>query len=340
MEDETLKQSIEKVMDEEMFSGAVMINKGSRTLFTSAAGFANRADQLPNTVDTRFGIASGCKLFTAIAVCQLAEQGKILLDDRLKDCLDIEFSGFDENITVHHLLTHSAGIPDYFDEAVMDDFEDLWKLTPMYLLRTLEDFLPLFRDGQMMFRPGEKFHYNNAGYILLGLIIEQQSGLSFQEYVEREIFKPCGMDRSGYFALDQLPGSTAYGYLDMEDGSYKTNIYSIPATGGADGGAFVTAPDMVKLWDGLLGHKLLSEEYTRLLMTPHIHVKKGVSYGYGMWINDRDGSIYKYHVMGYDPGVSFHSAYYPDADARITAVSNLSSGAFAVMKAAEEAMFL
>ncbi len=327
-------------MKDETFSGSVMITKGSRPLVKTALGFANRADAMQNTIDTRFGIASGCKLFTAIAICQLAEQGKISFDSMLKDCLDIKFAGFDETITLHHLLIHSAGVPDYFDEEIMDDFEDLWKQTPMYLLRKLEDFLPMFQDGKMMFPPGEKFHYNNAGYILLGLIIEQQTGLTFQEYVEREIFEPCGMERSGYFALDRLPGNTAYGYIEMGGGSYKTNIYSIPARGGADGGAFVTAPDMVKLWDGLLDYKLLSEEYTRLLMTPHIRVKEGVSYGYGMWLNDRDGSICKYHVMGYDPGVNFHSAYYPDGDARVVIASNMSSGAFAVMKAAEEAMFI
>lgn len=331
-----VSESIEKVINNEEFSGVVFVKDNNRVLYESAYGHFNRAEAQLNTVHTRFGIASGCKLFTAIAICQLVENGKLSFDTRLKDCLDEVFPHFDRDVTIHHLLTHSSGIPDYFDEETMDNYEDLWKQTPMYLLKGLNDFLPLFKNEKMMFKPGERFHYNNAAFIVLGLIVEQHTSLSFTDYIETNLFKKCGMNDSGYFSLDRLPKNTAYGYIDNDDGTWKTNVYSIPIKGGADGGAFITAPDMIKLWEALLNYRLLSEKYTKLLMTSQIQVKEGVDYGYGIWINKRSSTIFKYHVMGYDPGVSFHSAVYPESGIKLAVPSNKSSGPYKIMEAIEE----
>lgn len=318
-------------------SGVVYMKHGDEVVSESAYGYANRAEELSNTVKTRFGIASGCKLFTAIGICQLIEKGIISFETTLKECLNIDFPNFDENITIHHLLTHTSGMPDYFDEEVMNDFEDLWKDRPVYKMTTLKDFLPLFQTNHMMFQPGDRFHYNNAGYIVLGLIIEQQTGRLFSDYIESEVFKRCGMIDSGYFSLDQLPNNTAMGYVDnQEDGTWRTNIYSIPAKGGADGGAFITAPDMIKLWEALLNHTLLSKEFTHSLLHPHVNVKGDVHYGYGLWINKRNENILKYHVMGYDPGVSFRSSIYPNHDIKLVIPSNKDSGPFDVTKAIED----
>ncbi|MEY8351202.1 serine hydrolase [Bacillus cereus] len=328
-------KAIHNIIDEQ-FSGAISIKDNHEVLFESAFGYANRADQKLNTVHTRFGIASGCKLFTAIAICQLVEKGFLSFETRLEDCLNIQFPHFNKEITIHHLLTHSSGIPDYFDEQVMENFEDLWKQTPMYLLNDAKDFLPLFQSGEMMFQPGEKFHYNNAGFIVLGLIVEQQSGLSFTDYIEANLFQRCGMNDSGYFPLDRLPKNTAYGYIDNKDGTWRTNTYSIPLKGGADGGAFITPSDMIKFWEALFNHQLLSKECTETLLHSQIHVKDGIDYGYGLWITKSEGSIIKYHVMGYDPGVSFHSAFYPKSGIMAAILSNKSSGAFEVMKGIEE----
>jgi CubicO group peptidase (beta-lactamase class C family) len=322
------------------FSGTIYVKDNNEVLLDTAFGYANRADEKLNTIDTRFGIASGCKLFTAIAICQLVEKGLITFETRLKDCLNIHFPHFDENITIHHLLTHSSGITDYFDEEVMGDFEDLWKQTPMYLLNNLQDFLPLFQEGKMMFQPGERFHYNNAGFIVLGLIVEQQSGLSFTDYIESNLFKRCGMNDSGYFCLDQLPKNTAYGYIDNKDGTWRTNSYSIPIKGGADGGAFITAPDMIKCWEALFNYELVSKQYTELLLKPHIHDKDEVHYGYGIWIDKSGESVSKYHVMGYDPGVSFHAAFYPKSGIKLVIPSNEGSGPFKIMEKIEEILEL
>lgn len=331
-----MKQLIDTAQKESQFSGSILLKQEDSVLVESTFGYANRSEQLNNTRDTRFGIASGCKIFTAVAICQLVDAGKLAYDQKLKESLSYSFPEFDESITIHHLLTHTSGIPDYFDEEVMDDFEELWIEKPMYHMRKLEDFLPFFQKGKMKFTPGEQFHYNNAGYILLGLIVEEITGQSFQQYVEKNIFAKAGMKDSGYFAMDALPGNTALGYIDYEDGTWKTNIYSLPVLGGADGGAFTTVPDMLHFWDALLGNQLLEEQTTAALLQPYVQEQGDDYYGYGVWIKKDGNNISKYHVMGYDPGVSFHSAYYPAQQMTLAICSNKSQGAFAMMKAIEQ----
>jgi len=116
--------------------------------------------------------------------------------------------------------------------------------------------------------------------------------------------------------------------IDRPDSTWKTNIYTLPVKGGADGGAFVTVVDMAKLWDALFNFQLLSEEYTNKIIKAHIQVNESDFYGYGTWIKKTDNSVLKYHVMGYDPGVSFHSAYYPETSVKVVVCSNKSEGAF------------
>ncbi|MGH0424952.1 serine hydrolase domain-containing protein [Bacillus pretiosus] len=329
--------SIVKEMHQHIdFSGIILVKEEKGLVYEEAFGYANRNECINNTLQTRFGIASGCKIFTAIGICQLVEKGIITFQTKLKECLRINFPNFNEDITIHHLLTHSSGIPDYFDESIMDNFEDLWEQTPMYLLKNLKNFLPLFQSRNMMFAPGSKFHYNNAGFIILGLIIEEQTGFEFTEYIEKNIFNPIGMNDSGYFSLDSLPRHTALGYIKDEiNQNWRTNAYSIPIKGGSDGGAFITTPDMLKFWEALFNYEIISREYTNMLLTPHIQVNNNQSYGYGIWIETRENKIFKYHVMGYDPGVSFRSAVYPGLGITVVIPSNKGAGPEKIMKELE-----
>ncbi|TWT04515.1 beta-lactamase family protein [Planococcus sp. CPCC 101016] len=317
-------------MDEIDFSGVAYLQQ--EKAWTAARGFANRADERPNAIDTRFGIASGSKLFTAVAVCQLVEEGKLSFSDKLSDLLPNTFSHFE--VTIDQLLTHTSGIPDYFDEQVMKDFEDLWKQQPMYMMQTASDFVPLFKDQPMMFEPGERFHYNNAGFIAIGLIVEQVTGKEFADVVEERIFAPAKMYNSGYFRLDRLPGQTAFGYIE-EDGVWRTNQYAIPIRGGADGGAYVTASDMANFWNRLMDGTLLTEEMANTMLQTRASGEDG-DYGYGVWIQNEDDGVLKYQVMGYDPGVSFHSAFYPADGSVLTVQSNKGAGAYDIFKFIEE----
>ncbi|MGE7834922.1 serine hydrolase domain-containing protein [Viridibacillus arvi] len=336
MRQENLLKKIESVQKETQFSGTIFTKQGTDLRASMSYGYANRSEKIENEVDTKYGIASGCKVFTAIAICQLIEKGELSFESKLQDCLKFEFPHFDENITVHHLLTHTSGVPDYFDEEVMSDFEELWIKTPMYHIRKLQDFLPLFQNEEMKYPAGAKFQYNNSGYILLGLIIEHVSGLSFSDYVETNIFQRAGMLDSGYFEMDALPAKTAIGYIDFSDGTWKTNIYSLPVKGGADGGAYVTATDMMKLWESLTNYDLLNEHMTKLMLTPHANEEEGLSYGYGIWIEINDGEIDKYLLMGYDPGANFHAVFNPKQDFKIVVCANTSVGAYKMISRIEE----
>ncbi|MCR8844531.1 beta-lactamase family protein [Paenibacillus sp. SC116] len=331
-----LLERIEAAQTKLNFSGAVFVKQGDSILAHRSYGYANRSDEIPNKVNTRLGIASGCKIFTAIAIAQLVDQGKLSFDATLKQCLQVSFPYFEDNITVHHLLTHTSGVPDYFDEEEMDDFEQLWITTPMYHVRRLHDFLPLFQHKPMKFPVGSRFHYNNTGFILLGLIVEQASGMSFSDYVQKNIFDKAGMMDSGYFESDRLPGRTALGYIDLPDGGWRTNIYALPAKGGSDGGAYVTVADMARLWEALMNHQLLSKETTDLLLSVHTEAEKDFSYGYGVWLQkNAEGSLH-YVLMGYDPGVNFRTVFYPDRALSIVVCSNRSGGAYEMLSTIED----
>ncbi|MGY0694852.1 serine hydrolase domain-containing protein [Virgibacillus sp. FSP13] len=323
------------IQKEVNFSGTVYA-KVKDSVFTKSYGYSNRAEKITNQENTRYGIASGCKIFTAIAICQLVEQGKLSFGTRLKDCLAVDFPYFDENITIYHLLSHTSGIPDYFDEEEMDDYEELWLQKPMYQMRNLHDFLPFFQNKKMKSPAGTCFHYNNAGYIVLGLIVEQVTGDNFSDYVEQFIFKKAYMNDSGYFEMDSLPERVAQGYVEQPDGGYKTNIYSIPAKGGSDGGAYVTAKDMVTCWESLFNYKLLNKEMTDKLLAPKSHVEGDIFYGYGLYMQMDQDHVVKYILMGYDPGVNFRAVFYPETSLHIVVCSNKSDGAYEVITEIQE----
>jgi len=324
--------------EELLFSGAYYAENANEVLIGSN-GFANRNQEIANQVDTRFSIASGCKIFTAVAICMLVEDGEISFESKLKHCLDVEFPHFDGEITIHHLLTHTSGVQDYFNEDIMEDFELLWRTRPMYHVRSPKDFLPMFQYEKMQANIDSAFQYNNAGYILLGLIIEQIAKCNFTEFIEKRIFQKAGMKDSGYFEMDRLPKRTALGYIEEPEGMMKTNIYSLPAKGGPDGGAYVTVEDRAKFWQALMSYQLLSKGMTQTLLMPRVTVvaDEDIYYGYGGYMElGRNKEVVKYIQMGYDPGVNFREVYYPDTGTVIVVCSNEEEGAYELLKEIEQ----
>lgn len=324
---EKVQEIINKLKD---FSGTIFMKENNNILLEEAYGLADISFNIKNEVNTKYGIASGAKFFTAISICQLVESGLIKFDTLLKDCLNIDYLKYDERITIKHLLTHTSGIPDYFEEEDINevsDFSELYQNPPMYMLKTPKDHLKLFKNRPMEFEPGSRFDYTNAGYILLGLIVEEQSGLGFNEYVEKNIINKLGMKNTGYFSMDNLPENCSYGYTSDSDGNLKKNIYSVPIVGGPDGGIFTNAEDMSKIWNGIFDFKLLSEEITKELLKPHVFCVNDCYYGYGLYIIKRDKGIYKYSLMGGDPGANFISEIYPKEKVEVTVLCNRDTGA-------------
>ncbi|MFC6331869.1 serine hydrolase domain-containing protein [Paenibacillus septentrionalis] len=340
--DEIIKKHNQEEQGRIQFSGAILISTKGEINYENSCGFSNRSDKIKNTTNTRFGIASGCKIFTAIAICQLVEKGLLDFNTSLGD-IGIDLGQLDSAITVHHLLAHTSGIADYFDEEFMTDYEGLWKTMPMYTMTSPKCFLPMFKHSPSKFAPGTQFSYNNAGFIVLGLIVEKLSGLSFNHYVQEHIFLPCGMHDSGYFSMDQLPERTAIGYVGNDgnwktniyaipivggpDGNWKTNIYAIPIVGGPDGGAYTTVHDLDKFWNALMENRLLSKELTEKMLYPHARESEYIHYGYGVWMIIDHNKVFKFFVMGSDPGVVMQSSYYPASKTQAHVIANANSGA-------------
>lgn len=323
-----IEDCIERQIELAPFSGVIYLTRHHDVLFEKGYGFAIRSESISNRVNTRFQTASGCKIFTSVAVCQLVEKGQLRFDTLLSKCVDVEFPNYAPDITVRHLLTHSSGITSYFEEDVNDDYEALWENVPMYKIRAPTDFLPLFQHKDMKFRPGERFDYNDGGYILLGIVIESVTGMSFSTYIEENVFGPAGMEDSGYFATDQLPERTAFAYIKNPDNTWRTNFFAVPIIGAPDGGAYTTAPDMHRFWKALTQNELLHSETTKALLKAQISTSwesPYTHYGYGVWIDQIEKSI-KFFVEGFDPGVALRSAVYPDENVGLTMIGNTADG--------------
>ena len=299
------------------FSGVISIVQRGKNIFQGEYGFADKANEIPNKMDTKFGTASAGKVFVATAILNLIEKKHIKLDSTIGEILKFDLKQIDSGITVRQLLNHTSGIPDYFDESVMDNYEELWINTPNYRIRKSSDLIPLFIDKPMMYSKGERFQYNNTGYVVLGLIIEEITGKPFDVYLQETIFNSCKMTDTGYFELDRLPAKCAFSYIyDKEKDDYRTNIFSIDAKGSGAGGAFTTALDVEKFWMALLSDKLINKESLKMMFSPQ--VSEGC-YGYGVWL--LNGKIPSF--QGCDPGVNFITSCDLDKLVMITILCNV-----------------
>lgn len=333
---------MKQILDEN-FRGNIYIVQKDKIIYESARGFADLANEIPNTPDTRFASASAGKAFVAVGILQLIEQGKIKFDDTLGKLLDIELNRIDRFVTVKQLLTHTSGVPDYFDESIMDEYEELWRDFPNYKIRRNSDLLPLFIHKPMMYSRGEKFQYNNTGYVLLAMIMEKVTGMDFDQYLKTNVFDVCGMESTGYYELDKLPAKCANHYIychDTED--YRTNIFSVDAKGTGAGGAFITVKDVVNFWTGLSGGKLIKKELVSDMLSKQsgdgADPEEGF-YGYGMWIIDCPGGKDIAYFQGCDPGVSFLSEYNPNNGLISVLVSNYGDNVWKEMRKIREALY-
>lgn len=316
----------EKILEKASFRGCISILRNSKILLEKAYGYADLANEIPTRIDTRFATASAGKIFVAVVILKLIEDGKLSLNEPIGSFIEPLYE-IDPSVTIEQLLSHTSGVPDYFDESIMDDYEELWLNFPNYRVRSCSDLLPLIEGKPMLYPRGTKFLYNNMGYVLLALVIEKITGMVFDEYLQKSIFIPCGMDSTGYFALDMLPSRCANHYIyDEKRGGWRTNIFSVDAKGTGAGGAYSTVGDINRFWDALLGNRLLSDAITAKMLENHSGSEN--CYGWGIWRDGNDG----HHIEGCDPGVSFIS--YQDAreNLRITLVSNYGDNVWSLMR--------
>jgi len=227
----------EQAAQAEQFSGVILIAQNGIPLFEQAYGFADRGKDIPNRTDTRFNIGSINKSFTGLAILQLAAQNKLALSDPIVRFLpDYPNKDAAAKVKVRHLLHMTSGLGDFFGER--------YDATPKENIRRLEDYLPLFADQPLEFEPGSKEKYSNAGYIVLGLIIQKAAGLDYYAYMGEQVFKPAGMTDTGWFDKDAPVPNRAIGYI-REGEVLKPNTETLPGKGSSAGGGYSTARDLL-----------------------------------------------------------------------------------------------
>lgn len=270
------------------FTGVVALRLGDRTLFEGAYGLASPRWGVPNTLDTRFDTASVTKLFTSVAVLQLVGRGLLDLDASIHEYVDLAGTTIDREVTLRHLLTHTSGLADDADEEAGEEYSDLWLERPVNSVTSTRDFLPQFATKEPLARPGEQCRYCNVGYVLAGLALEEVSGRPYREHVVAEVFGPAGMTRSGFFDRRWAEPDVAEGFDAGKDGRLEQNIFKSPPIGSPDGGAQVTAGDLLRFAAALRAGVLLPPDLTTLFFTPQVRHDDKVHYGFGLEFDETD----------------------------------------------------
>ena len=310
------------------FKGVISIEEHGKWIFKQAYGESDLANQRMNRLDTKFSMASASKIFIAVAILQLIEGKFLSLNQTLGEVLPMDWHHIDKTITIRQLLTHTSGLPDYFDESLGKNYATMWENYPNYRIRSGEDLLPLFLHKRMVYPKGQKFHYNHAGYVVLSLIIEAVTKQPFEHYLEKMIFTPCNMGDTGYYELDRLPLNCATGYcLEEESQTYYSNIYSLDVKGNGAGGAYTTAKDMDRFWTCLVKGRLLSPSMVSEMLSPQV---EGERYGYGVWLKALGDHQYLPFIQGSHPGVSFISSYDCQRCRTMTLMSNFEHDVWAL----------
>jgi len=257
-----IEKAVSEAVAADRFSGTVLVARDGKPILLKAWGLASVEYNAPNRTDTKYNLGSINKLFTKLAIGQLAQAGKLSFDGTLGKLLpDYPNAEARQKVTVRHMLEMTSGIGDFFGER--------FDATPKDRFRTNADFLPMFAGDPLAFEPGSRWRYSNGGYIVLGAIIERVSGQSYYDYVRDHIFVPAGMTNSDSFEADVPVPNLAEGYTresapgaQSRPGPRRKNIYTRPARGSAAGGGYSTAEDMLRFTNAVLADKLLSPPYT------------------------------------------------------------------------------
>lgn len=325
--------------DADAFSGVARVTAASSEVFAGAYGFASRTWRVPNRMDTRFDTASLTKLFTTVASLQMVDEGALSLETPVMPFLGIEGTAISNDVTLFQLLTHTSGIADDAEEEDGEDYADLWKTKPNYAVTETAHFLPQFVHKPSNFPPGERCRYNNCAFILAGLMMEKATGMSYRDVIRERIFKPSGMNDSGFFRLDGCEPNVAEGSDPIPDETeaitgWRKNIYSYPPIGSPDSGAYVTAADLDRFLLAARAGRLLSPELTERFFTPQVDYQTQdgwtMRYGLGLWFRvEPDGHVLYGQKEGYNAGVSAVMRYYFDWDLNLVILSNMADGVWA-----------
>ncbi|HEX2033042.1 MAG TPA: serine hydrolase domain-containing protein, partial [Chloroflexota bacterium] len=321
-----LERYLHRLVEADVFSGAVLVARDGVPLFTAAHGLADQTAGEPNRLSTRFNIASMGKMFTAVAVAQLAEQGRPAFVDTLASVLpDYPNRAVAEQITIHHLLTHTSGLGEFFGPRYQQMRDELGNLS---------DYLQLFADAPLAFPPGTSWSYSNAGYIVLGTVIERLAGQDYYDYVRTHIYQPAGMTRSDAFERDASLPDLAIGYAiipnpteglrpEMASQPRSENTPWLGHKGTSAGGSYATVEDLLAFAGALRAHRLLSPQTTDLMVASKVEstLATAEGYGYGFVVSSLHGARIVGHG-GSGPGVSTNLDLFLDHGLTAVVLSN------------------
>jgi D-alanyl-D-alanine carboxypeptidase len=310
-----LRAELEKDSPAGKFSGAALLAKDGKPIFTGAYGMADREKKIPNKLDTKFRIGSMNKMFTAVSILQLVQAGKISLSDPVgKYLTDYPNKDIATKVTIQHLLTHTGGTGDFFGPQF-----DAHRLE----LKTLQDYLKLYGERAPEFEPGSRWEYSNYGFLMLGVIVERVSGKSYYDYVSENIYTPAGMTSSGSFPEDQNVPDRSIGYTQFGGGSLQPNIDTLPYRGTSAGGGYSTVEDFLRFANALTNHKLLNVQNTELLTTGKVDTPRGDKYAFGFMDSGAGTPMRHFGHGGGAPGMNGDLQIFPQSGYVIVVLSNL-----------------
>ena len=258
----------------------------------------------------------------------LVERGTLELSTTARSLLGRDLPLIAGDVTVEHLLAHRSGIGDYLDEDVLDDIAAYVMPEPVHRLATAEQYLAVLDGFPTVFPAGERFAYNNGGYVVLALLAERASAVGYHELVRTLVCEPAGILDTAFLRSDELPGRVARGYLAVD--GLRTNVLHLPVLGVGDGGIYSTAGDLHAFWEALFGGRIVGTDTVREMVRPRSDVpEESKRYGLGFHLRATGDEVW---LEGYDAGVSFASSYAPSTATTVTVISNWSDGAWPVVK--------
>ncbi|MBN8828311.1 MAG: beta-lactamase family protein [Sphingobacteriia bacterium] len=307
--------SIENYLKENFESGTILVIKGNKTIFNKAYGFADVNKRVLNTINTQFPIASLSKIFTSVAILKLAENNVLNINDKLDKALPTYKAKWSKDVSLHHLLTHTSGVPNYIET---EEFKKLYK-SP----QSTQTVINIGKDLPLRFIPGSKYEYSGFGFNLLGAVIEHASNIKYEDYLANNFFIPLKMSRT-FIPRNKLVSSLytknkilAKGYLKDKNNLIETKGLNLSLAFG-EAGIISTTHDLYKWQKGLFKGKLLSENYLNLMLTNHSQ-----NHGYGIFISTKLSNEKVYYHQGRINGFSTIMAYEPKRDIHIIILSNI-----------------
>lgn len=311
-------ERIKSLVAKDQFSGAVLVARHGKILFEKAYGEADRAKGTPNTVDTQFRYASVSKMFTAVAVLQLVEAGKLSLDGKVGDYLkDYPNKELATKVAIRHLLTHTSGAGgvstlDWSEFKSLQDF-----LTYRDQVRTHSDYVQRHGARAPEFEPGSKVNYSNYAFVLLGAIIERVSGQDYYDYIDQHVLAPAGMTSTGNAPEHEVLPRRAVGYMRKGD-AWVPNSDTLPYRGMAAGGGYTTVGDMLRFAQALESGKLLSK---RMLAEATKSQMQEGWYGFG-FITVGEGPLRRFGHGGDHNGMCADFRVFPESGYVLVSLSN------------------